>query len=499
MPRVAAPCRTRRTSVVLVQPGQVWAAAVTWSAAGARVDAVSRVQLDTGGEDDPAGLARAVAQALASSGLGPTLDVLGLDLPLGGCLLTELPSLAGPPLRALVTRQVRNQLPGQRQDVLAGQAWMEPPDGTPSGDDPPAGRRACLAWIPAAALRERLQALAAEGLTVERVLPTSVAVLELGAAQLADQQDYAVVLHAVPPGLVIGVWAEGALRYARFLRDRLDGPAEARVSTILDELRSTTAFVREQHRGRAPERLLLSGLDDEDRQRLGGRVADELGWTVDPLEQAVLGAEQGDPAARLAALACHHRRRRPRGEAGLDLTPHRAPRDRWLHGALALALAGGLALSGSARQEVAAAGDAARGGLQGMELEAGRQDRQAGDRQLALLRQRELESLAAAGRWLHGDRSQGLLPVLEGLVALPEGLELLGAHLDRPLTGGGLLRLELGGDFVADGGQALQAYVDLLAGRPWCASVAMELEPGGRSGRDARPEQERATLELRLP
>lgn len=413
---------------------------------------------------DPAAVAAALDGVLTEHKLPKRLLCLGLDDSLAGASLADLPDVKGRALNALVASHVRSELPVQNASVLADLVRV-------SGTDEQDAQRSWITWADESLVLGVRKALDARGIKVERVLPPSVALLDMfGRVRPSEDDKLELVVRFCWPSVVIGVFSGGVPQYVRFLGNLLVDAVGEPVDAGILELQRTVAYIRERNRGRAPEVVWHTGLDPSRAHDFEQRLEVALGIPAASLVLEAHGATDQGRVDRLTVLAAmlHHGtdRGRKRGQT-LDLLPDPPARDHWV-------------LAGLGAGVLAAAGfcftvfDEVRQGNLGVgarraALLAEHSRLSDSEPERSLLRT-ELELRHAWDASLAVVSSAGrdpVQPALEAVLALPPKVELASLSLSTPYDHAGLLSLSLTGDSTGSLAEDLNHYLTLLGERPW--------------------------------
>lgn len=440
---------------------------------GLRVDRF----VDVGGGDlppgyasaDPKAVAEAVAGVLSQHGFGRRLTCLGIDDSLTGASLADVPEARGRMLAALVGRHVREELPVQTAPVLADLVRLQP-DG-----DEEARRRCWVAWSDQDLVEGLAREFRARDVTLGRVLPPSVALLDmLGRTREVDPDRLELLVRFCWPSVVIGVFAGGRPQYARFLNELLVDAQDPVEAGIL-ELHRTVGFIRERNRGRAPDLIWCTGLDASLSADFFARLETDLGIPAAAIEVESEGDASVSRRDRLVVLAAllHHEADRGRGRAQrLDLLPDPPARDHWMLAGLGAVLVATAAVSMSlfegaqqGNMDVVAKCNELRAEQVRLTLDSA-SCVELGE-QLSLL-EAWSESLAVV------PAPDPVQPVAETVLSLPDGISMRGARLDRPYAGAGSLHFDISGDFTGLGAQELSGFLAALESRPWAAQVVAQ-------------------------
>lgn len=421
---------------------------------------------------DPAAVAAALRDVMHKHDLGRRLTCLGVDDSLTGASLADLPLAKGRALSALVGRHVREELPTQDAPVLADLLRVAPRhDGDPK-------TRCWVAWAEQPLMSGLNSELRRAGLRVDRVLPPSVALLDmLGRAATPEHDRIELVVRFCWPSVVIGVYAGGSPQYARFLGDLLVDAVGDPVDAGITELQRTVAFVRERNRGRAPDVVWHTGLDPSRARDFEQRVEAGMGISAAHVRLSAEGEVDSGRSDRLTVLAAllHHGAERGRGkDQSLDLLPDPPPRDHWVLAGMgaALMLTASISFADFAETDQGNLSVGAHRAALAAEQERLRSDEdgRARLRDELALREAWAGSLAVVPDAQHDP----VRPVLDALMALPDGVALDGVDLRNEYDGEGALQLSLSGDFTGGGADDLAAYLARLERRPWAQDLSAE-------------------------
>ncbi|HTE05684.1 MAG TPA: hypothetical protein VK824_05760 [Planctomycetota bacterium] len=443
-------------------------------------------------ESDPDSVAAMLARVLRDNGFSNRLACVGLFESMFGATLCELPRTTPAATAALLERRVREQIVAPGEDLLADHACVAEAPGTPL--------RALLAWASRSQLDRYAAAFRREGLRVRRVVPPSVALLDLfGRTRVADPERLELFARYCYPSMVIGVHRGDRPLYLRFLPDVMADADEGVVSTLLTEVLRTATFVAESQQGRTLSGVTFSGLTASDASRFTLRLRDEAGLDAQPQHVDVDGPDLGADPERLAALTgllvhgTHLARHRVRSMNMLPGT------ERPLARTVATLLAVALVTSVIAFTSLGLARGAARVSAAEVHgLEAGFEElvRTAPERQALLDALQRTETQRATLAFLRTAAGNPVQPLLGSLLLLPAGAVPIEGRFENTYAAGGeapSLSLRLQGDFSGAGSAALDHLAAELRAQPWCAALSMS-----RGAVRVEPDQGRVTEDVAL-
>lgn len=421
---------------------------------------------------DPVALANALQEVMKEHGLGKSLTCLGLDDSLTGASLADLPEAKGKAMTALVGRHVRDELPMQQAPVLADMVRVAPRQES----DPLT--RSWVAWSDRELMTGVANALSTRGISVDRVVPPSVALLDmLGRTSEGGGDRIELVVRFCWPSVVIGVYAGGSPQYARFLGDLLVDATEDPVDAGITELHRTVAFVRERNRGRQPDVVWHTGLDTSRARDFEQRLEEGLGIPGAQVEIAATGdidAGRRDRLTVLASLLYHGAERKRGREHVIDLLPDPPKGDHWMLAGLGAALLSTAALS-FANFESMDQGN--------LDVGARRASLGAEDTRLrngATARAKEREQLTLREAWQNAlsmvptADDDPVRPLLDTLLLTPDRIRMNSALLTHGYGSDGTLSLGLSGDFTGGGSEELSAFLAALERRSWSTGLSAE-------------------------
>jgi len=424
-------------------------------------------------DSDPASVVAALARVLRENGLQNKLACVGLFESMFGATLCELPPTTPAAAAALLERRVREQVIDGKEDLLADHASVE------ARKSPAATKQhALLAWASRAQLERFAAAFKREGLVVRRIVPPSVALLDLfGRTRPADADRLELFARYCYPSLVIGVHRGGRPLYLRFLPDVMADADEGVVTTLISEVRRTAMFVTESHEGSALAAVTFSGLSVNDATRFTQRLAAEAGLQAQSQQVTLDGPDLGADPERLAALTgllLHGAPLARQRVRAMNLLPGAdRPLARTAGTLLALALVTMVAAFSSlgiARHSVKAGSTDVR------MLEACLQSLQptSDERRTLLEVSRRAQTNRATLDLLHTVAGNPVQPLLETLLLLPPGARAVEGRLNHAYAIGSehpRLELLLRGDFSGPRAASADALQAGLRNRPWCAAL----------------------------
>jgi hypothetical protein len=421
---------------------------------------------------DPEGVASTLQLVLQQHGLDKRLTCLGLDDSLIGASLADLPEAKGRVLSALVARHVREELPMQQAPVLGDLVRVDRRHET----DP--ATRCWLAWSEKELMNGVGHALSTRSVKVGRILPPSVATLDMLGRTLEARADRTeLVVRFCWPSVVIGVFIGGSPHYARFLGDLLVDSPDDPVKAGITELHRTVAFLRERNRGRAPDMIRYTGLDEQNSKDFEQRVSESLGIPSAPVRISATGEHEAGRHDRLTVLASllYHAADRKRGrEHTLNMLPDQAKSDHWLLVGLGVAVMATAVIS-FANFDMLSEGNLSIGARR---ASMGAEDVRLGNQAQERARQRADLTLREA--WLGAlsmvpnEHTDPVRPLLDAVVATPDGVELNSAVLDCGYADASSLDLQLSGDFTGTAAESVMGFLRELKSRPWTASLQAE-------------------------
>lgn len=481
LPPDALTARPRRGTVALIDRTAITVADLTLTPEGVRVH---KFTVSHNGRNelvyfdhDPESMVAALVRVLQEQSLPLKLAAVGLPDAAFGTTLAPLPRTSAAATAALVTRHVRDEAVAPEGDLLADHALIEPLE-----RETEAPRRAWVSWCSRPLLDAFTSAFRRQRMEVGRIVPPSVALLDLFArTRPARGARFELLLRYAYPSLVIGVLDGREPAYLRVLRDVMADATDGVTGTVTREVLNTIAYTIENHHGRMVERVSLSGLPPAEVARLRAKLQEHAGisaetFTVPRAEGP--GADAPDEALAVATALLAHGAPLPGASVRpMDLLP--APVRRFSRGLLLmsglslLSVATGLTSLFLAQATVSAS----VAELAALEQDHAQSEEGSVERNAVLRRAAELQPRRTTLAMLEDRPGNPVQPLLEALLLAPPGAEVAGASLDNPPPAASdlpRLDLRLTGDFSGEDGAARQrAFTAALAARPWCASLSV--------------------------
>ena len=437
-------------------------------------------------DDDPASAVAALRRVLDGNGLPRRLACVALNESLFGTTLASLPRTTPAAMAALVSRRVREEAVAPEGDLYADHALV---DVEGEADDTP--RRGFVSWCSRTLMDGYVAEFRRQHLAVARVMPPSVALLDVFArSRHATEPRLELLVTYNFPSLVIGVFDSGRPLYLRVLRDVMADATDGVVGTVLREVLRTIAYAIENHQGRQVERVCHSGLTAADGERLAKKLHEHSALPAEVLAVPLSGPPDGADAQQLAVAAgllLHGAPLAGRKTKALDLLPlpvGRVPRALATLGLLAVvAIVTGmtsLQLAKGTVQSVESEVRALEEDFEGLSANAA-------ERTGILERATTLQPRRAVLELIEDRPGNPVQPLLEALLLVPPEAAVTSASLDNPYPVSRdrpRLDLRLGADFSgASGAERLNRLVSGLRTRPWCASLQV-VQGGLRASRD---------------
>ncbi len=476
-------------TVALIDRASICVAELAMGPAGVRV---RRHALVFNGKDgiqfldsDPDSVVAMLARVVREHGFSRRIACIGLFESMFAATQCKLARTTPAATSALLERRVREQIIEPTEDLLSDHTCVSPVTAPP--DEP---LHVLLAWASRAQLERYARAFRRERLSVERVVPPSVALLDLFGRTRPDEPDrIELFTRYCYPSLVIGVHRGGLPLYLRFLPDLMADAEESVVSTILNEVRRTATFVAESHMGRMPAGVTYSGLTASDGARFEQRLKAEVGLVAHTQQVALDGADAEIAPERLAALTgllVHGAPLAGKRVRAMNLLPKTerplAQTAATLAVLAVITMITAFASLGVARHSVQAVSQE----IHQLEADFAAYAPGLAERHELIDVARRADSQRATMQLVQTVHGNPVQPLLETLLLLPdETLPAEGWLNNAYAVGTEVPRLELRlrGDFSGPRSARLAAFTDALKARPWCASLtatrgAVRVSPG---------------------
>jgi len=494
LPPDALTSRPRRGTVALIERTAITVADLTLSPDDVRVH---KFTVSHNGrkelvyfDHDPESMVAALVRVLQEQSLPPKLAAVGLPDAAFGTSLVPLPRTTPAATAALVARHVRDEAVAPEADQLADHAVIDSVDRSPD-----APRRAYVSWCSRPLLDTFTTAFRRHRMDIGRVVPPSVALLDLfGRTRPATSHRFELLLRYAYPSLVIGVHYGREPVYLRVLRDVMADATDGVTGTVAREVLNTIAYTIENHQGRTVERVCVSGLPPAEVARLQAKLQQDAGIPAEsfavPLAEGATSETPIEALAVMTALLAHGTPLPGASVRAMDLLP--SPVKRFSR---AFAVMAGISVLSVAVSLISlflaqATVDASRGAVAMLEDDQEQVVQGAVARNAALLRAAGLQPHRTTLAMLDDRHGNPVQPLLEAMLLAPPEAELTSISLDNPPAAGDerpRLDLRLSGDFSGEGGAARQrAFTDALASRPWCASLSL-VHGGLRTTDDGAP------------